>query len=127
MRYMLMHKLDETQTEAFNPSPEFMARMDDFMKEVAQSGVLLAAEGLCQTSDGATRITVSAGRTTVTDGPFTETKELIAGFALLDVRSHEEAVEWGQRFVQVFADTVGDVEVDVRRVFERPEQGMPQS
>lgn len=124
MRYMLMHKLDETQTEGFNPSPEFMARMDGFMKEVAQAGVLLAAEGLCETSKGATRITVTGGKTTVTDGPFTETKELIAGFALLDVRSHEEAVEWGRRFTEVFADTVGDVEVDVRKVFEMPE-GMP--
>ncbi|WP_444950066.1 YciI family protein [Micromonospora ureilytica] len=125
MRYMLMHKLDETRPEVFNPSPEFMARMEGFMKEVAQAGVLLAAEGLCETSKGATRITVAGGKTTVTDGPFTETKELIAGFALLDVRSQEEAVEWGRRFTEVFADTVGDVEVDVRKVFEMPEGTPP--
>ncbi|MET7706938.1 YciI family protein [Micromonospora sp. NPDC005413] len=125
MRYMLMHKLDENLPEAFNPSPEFIVRMDAFMKEVAQSGILLAAEGLCETSKGATRITVSGGKTTVTDGPFTETKELIAGFALVDVRSQEEAVEWGRRFADIFAETIGEVEVDVRRVFEMPEGGQP--
>ncbi|WP_410809596.1 YciI family protein [Micromonospora sp. 067-2] len=125
MRYMLMHKLDENLPEAFHPSPEFLARMEGFMKEVAQSGVLLAAEGLCETSKGATRITVTGGKTTVTDGPFTETKELIAGFALVDVRSHEEAVEWGRRFTEVFAETIGEVEVDVRRVYEAPEGAHP--
>ncbi|MEV4820519.1 YciI family protein [Micromonospora sp. NPDC049274] len=123
MRYMMMHKLDENLPGAFNPSPEFMARMEGFMKEVAQAGILVAAEGLCPTVTDATRITVSGGKTTVTDGPFTETKELIAGFALVDVRSHEEAVEWGRRFVDVFASTIGEVEVDIRRVYESPEPG----
>lgn len=123
MRYMMMHKLDENLPGAFNPSPEFMARMEGFMKEVAQAGILVAAEGLCPTVTDATRITVSGGKTTVTDGPFTETKELIAGFALVDVRSHEEAVEWGRRFVDVFAATIGEVEVDIRRVYEAPEPG----
>ncbi|MEU4337196.1 YciI family protein [Micromonospora lupini] len=120
---MMMHKLDENLPGAFNPSPEFMARMEGFMKEVAQAGILVAAEGLCPTVTDATRITVSGGKTTVTDGPFTETKELIAGFALVDVRSHEEAVEWGRRFVDVFAATIGEVEVDIRRVYEAPEPG----
>jgi hypothetical protein len=125
MRYMMMHKLDENQPGVFNPSPEFVARMEGFMKEVAQAGILVAAEGLCPTVTDATRITVSGGTTTVTDGPFTETKELIAGFALVDVRSHEEAVEWGRRFVDVFIETFGDVEVDIRRVYEAPEAGQP--
>ncbi|MFF4876364.1 YciI family protein [Micromonospora sp. NPDC000668] len=123
MRYMLMHKLNENLPGAFDPSPEFIARMEAFMKEVAQSGILLAAEGLCETSKGATRITVTGGKTTVTDGPFTETKELIAGFALVDVRSQEEAVQWGRRFADVFAETIGEVEVDIRRVYEAPEAG----
>ncbi|MEU7753483.1 YciI family protein [Micromonospora sp. NPDC049101] len=120
MRYMMMHKLDENLPEAFNPSPEFLARMEGFMKDVAQAGILVAAEGLCPTVTDATRITVSGGKTTVTDGPFTETKELIAGFALVDVRSREEALEWGRRFVDVFAETIGAVEVDIRRVYEAP-------
>ncbi|MET8308414.1 YciI family protein [Micromonospora sp. NPDC005173] len=125
MRYMLMHKLNENLPGAFDPSPEFNARMEAFMKEVAQSGILLAAEGLCETSKGATRISVTGGKTTVTDGPFTETKELIAGFALVDVRSQEEAVEWGRRFADVFAETIGEVEVDIRRVYEAPEADQP--
>lgn len=125
MRYMMMHKLDENLPGVFNPPPEFVARMERFMKEVAQAGILVAAEGLCPTVTDATRITVSGGKTTVTDGPFTETKELIAGFALVDVRSHEEAVEWGRRFVDVFTETFGAVEVDIRRVYESPEPGQP--
>jgi hypothetical protein len=117
MRFMLMHKLDESRPELFNPSPEFHARMGEYIQEVAKAGVLLAAEGLLPTSEGATRITVSGGKRTVTDGPFTETKELIAGFGLLEVRSQEEAVQWAQRFVDLFDH---DIEVDVRPISEMP-------
>ncbi|MFU8870417.1 YciI family protein [Micromonospora sp. SL4-19] len=120
MRYMLMHKLDENLPGAFDPSPEFMTRMGAFMEEVAKSGVLLAAEGLCKSSEESARITATKGKTTITDGPFTETKELIAGFALVEVRSKEEAVEWAKRFVDIFVQTGIDVEVDVRRVSEGP-------
>ena len=119
MRYMLMHKLDEDVPGNFDPSPEFVETMGAFVGEVAQAGVLLAAEGLCASKQEAARITVAKGRTTVTDGPFTETKELIAGFALLDVRSRDEAVEWGKRFADVFVRHGVDVEVDVRRVHEQ--------
>ncbi|OKI41703.1 YciI family protein [Micromonospora sp. CB01531] len=123
MRYMLMHKLDENTPGAFDPSPEFMIQMGAFIDEVAKSGILLAAEGLHKSSkEDATRITATKGKTTFTDGPFTETKELIAGFALLEVRSKEEAVEWGKRFINVFTDHGIDVEVDVRRVNEGPGQ-----
>ncbi|PWR12684.1 hypothetical protein DKT69_23300 [Micromonospora sicca] len=118
MRYMIMHKLDEDVPGNFDPSPEFMKTMGAFMEEVVQAGVLLAAEGLCASKEEAARITVSKGKTTVTDGPFTETKELIAGFALVDVRSRDEAVEWGKRFTDVFVQHGIDVEVDVRRVYE---------
>ncbi|MGC5020332.1 YciI family protein [Micromonospora sp. DT47] len=120
MRYMLMHKLDEDVPGNFDPSPEFIKTMGAFMEEVVQAGVLLAAEGLCSSKQEAARITVEKGKTTVTDGPFTETKELIAGFALVDVRSREEAVEWGKRFTDVFVQHGIDVEVDVRRVHEQP-------
>ena len=124
MRYMIMHKLDENVPGAFDPSPEFVTQMGAFIEEVAKSGVLLAAEGLTKSSkDDAARITASKGKTTVIDGPFTETKELIAGFALVEVRSKEEAVEWGRRFTQVFVDNGLDVEVDVRRVHEGPGEG----
>ncbi|SBT54875.1 YciI family protein [Micromonospora narathiwatensis] len=121
MRYMLMHKLDESVPGTFDPSPEFMQRMGAFIEEVAKSGSLLAAEGLHKSSkEDAARITATKAKTTIIDGPFTETKELIAGFALMEVRSKEEAVEWGKRFAQVFTDSGVDVEVDVRRVNEGP-------
>jgi hypothetical protein len=114
MRFMIMHKLDENDPEAFAPSPELIGRMSVFMREAAQAGVLLTAEGLRPSSTGAARITVSDGKRTVIDGPFTETKELIAGFTIVQVPSKEEAVEWGWRFADIF----GDIEVDVRQVTE---------
>ncbi|NES16430.1 MULTISPECIES: YciI family protein [Micromonospora] len=123
MRYMLMHKLDEAVPGNFEPSPEFLKRMGAYMEEVSRAGILLAAEGLCKSSDESARITATKGRTTVTDGPFTETKELIAGFGLIEVRSKEEAVEWAKRFVDVFTQSGIDVEVDVRRVSEGPHEG----
>ncbi|KXK62199.1 hypothetical protein AWW66_09770 [Micromonospora rosaria] len=121
MRYMLMHKLDENQPGAFDPSPEFVERMGAYIEEVAKAGALLAAEGLTKSSEESARITATTGRkTTVVDGPFTETKELIAGFALLEVRSKDEAVEWAKQFVDIFVAAGIDVEVDVRRVHEMP-------
>lgn len=118
MRYMLMHKLDENAPGAFSPSPEFMARMGQFMQEVSQAGVLLAAEGLQPSSAKSARITVTSDKRDIIDGPFTESKELIAGFALLQVRSKEEAVEWASRFVDVFDGSGLDLEVDIRLVSE---------
>ncbi|HEX2316243.1 MAG TPA: YciI family protein [Thermomonospora sp.] len=121
MRFMLMHKLDESRPELFRPTPEFMAAMGRFMQEATEAGVLLTGEGLRPTSEGAARITVSDGKQTVTDGPFTETKELIAGFALIQAASLEEAVKWGRRFAELF----DDVEVDVRRVAEMADVAPP--
>jgi hypothetical protein len=123
MRYMLMHKLDEKDPRSFNPTPEFIEKMGKFVGEAAQAGVLLAGEGLRPTTDGASRITVSNGKKTVTDGPFTETKELIAGFAIMQVRSHEEAVEWGRRFADLFDGELDYIQIDIRPVAETPGQG----
>ncbi|MER7889265.1 YciI family protein [Micromonospora sp. NPDC094482] len=120
MRYMLMHKLDENQPGAFDPSPQFLERLGAFMGEAIQAGVLLSGEGLEKSSKESARITAEKGKTTIIDGPFTETKELIAGFALMEVRSKEEAVEWGKRFADLFIADGIDVEVDVRRVNEGP-------
>jgi hypothetical protein len=122
MRYMLMHKLDENVPGNYDPSPEFQARMGRFMQEAYQAGVVLAAEGLHPTKVDSARITVSGGKTTIKDGPFTETKELIAGFALVEVRSKEEAVEWAKRFADVFIETGSDVEIDIRPICEMPGQ-----
>ncbi|MEW2381472.1 YciI family protein [Micromonospora sp. NPDC047707] len=121
MRYMLMHKLDENEPLAFDPSPQFIERMGAFIEEAQKAGVFLAGEGLEKSSKESGRITADKGKVTVTDGPFTETKELIAGFALLEVRDKNEAMEWGRRFVNLFIEEGVYVEVDVRRVFEFPE------
>jgi len=88
--------------------------MGAFMEETARSGVLLAAEGVRSSRHGA-RLTITDSEVTVTDGPFAEAKEVIGGFALLQVRSREEAIEWAGRFAEV----LGDVEVEVRQVAER--------
>ena len=114
MRYLLMHRLDENQPEAWNPSPEFVERMGAFMTEYAESGVLLAAEGVHRSSEGAL-VTKRRGESpTVTDGPFTEAREVIGGFAVLKVDSKEEAVEHARRFADLFPE----VSVEVRRIME---------
>jgi hypothetical protein len=113
MRYLLIHKLDESKPEAWNPSPEFIEAMGAFMTECAESGVLLAAEGVHQSSEGAF-IRKSGPSTAVTDGPFTEAREVIGGFAVLQVDSREQAIELGQRFASLF----DEVSVEVRRVME---------
>jgi hypothetical protein len=113
MKYMVMHYSDEANEADVPPSPEVIAGVAQFMGEAAQSGVLLAAEGVRASSYGA-RLTVDGGKITVKDGPFAEAKELIAGFAILDVKSKEEAVEHAKRFAKI----VGATTVDVRLVSE---------
>ena len=113
MRFLVMHKSNEENEAGVPPSPELMENMGKLMEESARAGVLLAAEGVHPSSKGA-RLSFSGGRRTVTDGPFAEAKELIAGFAVLQVESKEEAIEWATRF----ADVIGDVEIEVRQVIE---------
>ena len=95
------------------PTPEAMAEIGAYMREAAQAGVLLAGEGVGPSSKGA-RVEVTDGTVRVIDGPFAEAKELIAGFAILDVESLEEAVEHARKFALV----VGSPRVDVRKVVE---------
>ncbi|GAA6525941.1 YciI family protein [Intrasporangium sp. DVR] len=118
MRYLMIHKLDESLPEAWNPSPEFIDRMGAFMGEVQESGVLLAAEGVHQSSEGAL-IRKDAKGLSVTDGPFSEAREVIGGFALVNVADKAEAVELGRRFADLFPE----VSVEVRRVFEEADFG----
>jgi hypothetical protein len=94
------------------PSPELMEDMGKFMEEATTAGVIVATGGIAPTSMGA-KITLKDGAFTVTDGPFTEAKELIGGWALLECRDLDEAVEWSKRFISV----LGDGEVRVRPVF----------
>jgi hypothetical protein len=114
MRYLMIHKIDESRPEAWNPSQEFQAAMGEFMQECAESGVLLAAEGVTQSKDGAVLRKTEGGGVTVTDGPFTEAREVVGGFAVVKVESKEQALELAQRFMSLFEE----VSVEVRRIFE---------
>jgi hypothetical protein len=120
MRFLMVHKVDENQPGAFAPPPEVFAKIGALMEEMTKAGVLLAADGVLPSAFGA-RVRYAGGKRTVTDGPFTEAKEVIAGFALIQARSKEEAVEWSSRFAEI----IGDVEVEVRQVAEAPEVGAP--
>lgn len=113
MRILGLLKADKESEAGAPPSPELMARMGDFMEEVTKAGVLLATDGLQPSSKGA-RVRLSEGKVTVTDGPFTESKELVASYALFQVKSMEEAVEWTTRFLKV----LGEGECELRPVFE---------
>ena len=113
MRFLMVHRIDESRPDAYSPSPEMIAGVGALMAEMTRAGVVLAAEGVQHSSKGA-KVRVSNGKRTVTDGPFTEAKEVIGGFAMVQVRSLEEAIEWAARF----AETIGDVEIEVRQIAE---------
>jgi hypothetical protein len=118
MRFMVMHYSNDDNEAGVPPSPETVAEIGAYMEEAAKSGVLLAGEGVHASSKGA-RVTVDDGKVTVTDGPFAEAKELIAGFAILDVRSKDEAIEHAKRFAKVS----GATKIDVRQVVEFSDLG----
>ncbi|GAA1069258.1 MULTISPECIES: YciI family protein [Kitasatospora] len=112
MRFMLIVKANEDSEAGVMPTKEAMDAMNRFNEELIKAGIMLAADGLHPSSNGA-RLTFKGGKATVTDGPFAETKELIAGFWVLDVSSREEALEWAGR--APFED--GAV-LELRKVFE---------
>lgn len=114
MRFMAIVKANKDSEAGVMPSKELLAAMGKFNEEMAKAGVLLAAEGLQASSKGA-RVKFSGSKRTVTDGPFAETKELIAGFWLLQVKSKEEAIEWIKRSPAPFE---GEPEIEIRQVFE---------
>jgi hypothetical protein len=116
MRFMLMIKASEASEAGAMPDPELLAAMDAFNNEMLKAGVLLAGDGLQASSKGA-RVRFSAGKTTVIDGPFTETKELIAGFWLIQAKSLDEAIEWARRCPAPMGEGA-DAEIEVRQVFE---------
>ncbi|MFD9126330.1 YciI family protein [Kitasatospora sp. NPDC059571] len=112
MRFMLIVKANEDSEAGVMPTKEAIEAMGRYNEELIKAGIMLAADGLHPSSNGA-RLTFKGGRATVTDGPFTETKELIAGYWVLDVSSREEALEWAGR--APFED--GAV-LELRKVFE---------
>ncbi|MFI5373487.1 MAG: YciI family protein [Candidatus Rokuibacteriota bacterium] len=112
MRFMMLVKASEDSEAGMLPTRELVAAMGEFNEAMAKAGVLLAAEGLQASSKG-TRVTFSGGKRLMTDGPFAETKELLAGFWMIQAKSKAEALEWAARIP--FTD--GEV-VEVRQVFE---------
>jgi len=123
MKFLLMTK-SGTETAA-PPSPELMGALGKLNEELTKSGVLLQAGGLQPSSIGA-HLRLSGGKVTVIDGPFTETKELIGGYAIVQVNSNEEALELGRRFLQLHADILGasyEAESEIRRLYDRSELG----
>lgn len=113
MRFMGLLKADAESEAGAPPSQELMERMGTFMEEITRAGVLLATDGLQPSSKGK-RVRLSNGKVTVTDGPFTESKELIASYALFETKTIEEAVEWTTRFLKV----LGKGECEIRPLFE---------
>ena len=114
MRFLMMHRLDESLPESWNPSPEFMAKMGAFIQESVEKGILITAEGVHPSAKGALVRKPREGKTTTTDGPFTEAKEVIGGFALLNFADKAEAVAYAARYAELF----DEVEVEVRQVVE---------
>src|SRR6266850_1661090 len=117
MRCMVIVKADKDSEKGVMPSRKVLTEMGNFNEELVKAGVLLAAEGLQASSKGK-RVKFSGSNRTVIDGPFTETKELIAGFWLWQVRSMDEAVEWLKR-----SPFDGGAEVEIRPVFEADDFG----
>ncbi|AOJ73018.1 MULTISPECIES: YciI family protein [Burkholderia] len=116
MRFMIMVKANATSESGAMPDESLIAAMATYHEELAKAGVLLDASGLQPSSKG-WRVRYSGGRRTVVDGPFTETKELIAGYTLIQVRSRDEALEWARRFPAPFGERE-DGEIEVRQLFE---------
>jgi len=112
MRFLSIYKARETSAP---PSPEHMAAMGKLIDEMTKAGTLLGTEGCLPSAKGA-RVRVADGKFSVTDGPFVETKELVGGFALLEVKSKDEAIAAIKRFL----DVVGEGECELRQLYEAP-------
>ena len=116
MRFMVIVKANKDSEAGVMPTKELLTEMGKFNEELVKAGVMLAGEGLHPSSKGA-RVKFSGGNTTVIDGPFAETKELVAGYWIWQVKSKEEAIEWLKR--APFENT----EVEIRQVFEAEDFG----
>jgi hypothetical protein len=122
MRFMMIVKADKNYEAGAPPAPELIAAIGKLSEEMIKAGVLLDMGGLLPSSRGA-RINVRKGKLTVTDGPFSEAKELIGGYAILQVKSRDEAIERGRRFMQLHADVLGpsyDGELEIRQMPDSP-------
>lgn len=117
MRFMIIVKADQDSEAGVMPSTELLDSMMKYNEELVKAGVMLAGDGLHPSSKGA-RVRFEGSKRTVIDGPFAETKELVAGFWIFQVRSREEAIEWVKR-----APFDGGTEIEVRQVFDTEDFG----
>jgi hypothetical protein len=117
MRFMIMVKATKDSEAGVMPDEKLLKDMMKYNEELVKAGVMLAGEGLHPSSKGA-RVKFSGKNRTVVDGPFAETKELVAGFWMWNVKSREEAIEWVKRCPNPMP---GDSEIEIRQVFETPE------
>src|SRR5204863_936462 len=119
MRFMVLIKADKDSEAGVLPNEQLLAEMGKFNEELVKAGVMLAGEGLHPSSKGA-RVKFSGEKRTVIDGPFTEAKELIAGYWIWQVASKEEAIEWVKRCPNPMG---GESEIEIRQVFEAEDFG----
>ena len=116
MRFLMMHRLDESVPEAWNPSQEFMERMGGFIQESLEKGILITGEGVLPSETGALVRKNKNAKVTITDGPFTEAKEVIGGFALINAADRAEAVAFAETYTQLFEGI--EIEVEVLQIAE---------
>lgn len=121
MRFMIIVKATNDTEAGVRPEEKLFAAMATYHEELAKAGALLDATGLQPTSKGF-RVKYSGAKRTVVDGPFTETKELIAGYTLIQVKSKQEAIEWAKRFPNPHGEG-SDSEIEVRQLFELEDFG----
>ena len=119
MKFMIMVKATQDSEAGVMPSEKLLAEMGKFNEELVKAGVMLAGEGLHPSSKGA-RVRFSGAKRSVIDGPFAETKELVAGFWIWQVKSKEEAIEWVKRCPNPMP---GESEIEIRQVFEAEDFG----
>jgi hypothetical protein len=118
MRFMMLLKADKNTEAGKLPSEKDLAVMGQYNQRLIDAGVLIDGQGLQPSSKGA-RVTFPGGKPTVTDGPFIETKELIAGYWMIDVKSKDEAIEWAKKVpFQLLPNNEGTPEIEIRQVFE---------
>ena len=120
MRFIMMIKANKDYEAGVPPDPELLAAIGQYTQEMIQKGVVLATEGLLPSSKGA-RVRLSDGKLTVIDGPFTETKELIGGFAIVKASSKQEATELGSQFMMLHNQALGgkwEGECEIRQLSE---------